>query len=91
MAVIEKSDIQRVRTLLSENIGKRIRLSAKKGRKRVIVRHGTIKETYPSIFVVTLDSISEFATTERTVSFSYADLLTKSIEITVIESKLDII
>jgi len=89
--VIEKSDIQRVKTLLTQNIGKRIRLSAKKGRKRVIVRHGVIKETYPSIFVVTLDSISEFATTERTVSFSYADLLTKSIEITVTDSKLDII
>ncbi|MBE7022315.1 MAG: hypothetical protein E7414_03760 [Ruminococcaceae bacterium] len=91
MDVIEKSDIQRVKTLLTQNIGKRIRLSAKKGRKRVIVRHGVIKETYPSIFVVMLDSISEFATTERTVSFSYADLLTKSIEITVVESKLDII
>ncbi|MBE7010351.1 MAG: hypothetical protein E7418_02535 [Ruminococcaceae bacterium] len=91
MAVIEKSDIQRVKTLLTQNIGKRIRLSAKKGRKRVIVRHGVIKETYPSIFVVTLDSISEFATTERTVSFSYADLLTKSIEITVVDSKLDIV
>jgi len=89
--VIEKSDIQRVKTLLTQNIGKRIRLSAKKGRKRVIVRHGVIKETYPSIFVVTLDSISEFATTERTVSFSYADLLTKSIEITVVDSKLDIV
>ncbi len=89
--MIEKSDIQRVKTLLTQNIGKRIRLSAKKGRKRVIVRHGVIKETYPSIFVVTLDSISEFATTERTVSFSYADLLTKSIEITVTDSKLDII
>ena len=89
--MIEKSDIQRVKTLLTQNIGKRIRLSAKKGRKRVIVRHGVIKVTYPSIFVVTLDSISEFATTERTVSFSYADLLTKSIEITVTDSKLDII
>lgn len=89
--MIEKSDIQRVKTLLSQNIGKRIRLSAKKGRKRIIVRHGIIKETYPSIFVITLDSISEFATTKRTVSYSYADLLTKAIEITVIDSKLDIV
>ncbi len=85
--MIEKSDIQRVKDELSQNIGKRIRLSAKKGRKRVIVRHGMIKETYPSIFIVMLDSISEFATTERTVSFSYADLLTKSIEIMVEDTK----
>jgi len=85
--VIEKADIDRVKTLLTENIGKRIKLSAKKGRKRIIVRYGIIKETYPSIFLVLLDSISDFATTERTVSFSYADILTKSIEITLIDTK----
>ena len=89
--MIEKADIERVKDLLSKNIGMRIKLSAKKGRKRVIVRHGIIKETYPSIFVVLLDSISEFATSERTVSFSYADLLTKSIEITLIDTKQMII
>ncbi|MBE7037187.1 MAG: hypothetical protein E7403_07835 [Ruminococcaceae bacterium] len=85
--MIEKADIDRVKTLLTENIGKRIKLSAKKGRKRIIVRYGIIKETYPSIFLVLLDSISDFATTERTVSFSYADILTKSIEITLIDTK----
>ncbi len=85
--MIEKADIERVKDLLSKNIGMRIKLSAKKGRKRVIVRHGIIKETYPSIFIVLLDSISEFATSERTVSFSYADLLTKSIEITLVDTK----
>lgn len=89
--MIEKADIERVKELLTENIGKRIKLSAKKGRKRVIVRHGTIKETYPSIFLVLLDSISEFATTERTVSFSYADILTKSIEISLADTKQIII
>lgn len=89
--MIEKADIQRVKTLLSQNIGMRIKLSAKKGRKRIIVRHGIIKETYPSIFVVLLDSISEFANTERLVSFSYADLLTKSIEITLVDTKQTIV
>ncbi len=85
--MIEKADIQRVKELLSQNIGKKIKLSAKKGRKRVITRHGVIKETYPSIFLVTLDSISEFADTDRTASYSYADVLTKTIEITVVDTK----
>ncbi len=88
--MIERGDIERVKTLLTENIGKRIKLTAKKGRKRVIVRQGVISATYPSIFIVVLDSISEFADTGRTISFSYADLLTKSIEITVVDSKLEI-
>ncbi len=85
--MIEKADIERVRNLLIENAGMRIKLSAKKGRKRVIVRHGVIRETYPSIFIVQLDSISEFSNSERTVSFSYADILTKSIEILVVDTK----
>ncbi|MBQ4516879.1 MAG: Veg family protein [Clostridia bacterium] len=88
--MIERGDIERVKTLLTENIGKRIKLTAKKGRKRVIVRQGVISATYPSIFIVILDSISEFADTGRTISFSYADLLTKNIEITVVDSKLEI-
>jgi len=85
--VIEKSDIQRVKSLLSENEGKRIRLAARRGKNREIIRFGVIKETYPSIFIVSLDSVSEFANTERKISFSYADILTKTIEITVIETK----
>ena len=88
--MIERGDIERVKTLLTENIGKRIKLTAKKGRKRVIVRQGVISATYPSIFIVILDSISEFADTGRTISFSYADILTKSIEITVTDTKLEI-
>lgn len=85
--MIEKSDVQRVKNLLSQNEGKRIRLTAKRGKNREIIRFGVIKETYPSIFIVLLDSVSEFANTERKISFSYADILTKTIEITVIDSK----
>ncbi len=86
--MIAKADIQRVRNLLAENEGKRIRLSAKRGRNREVIRHGVIKETYASIFLVSLDSVSDFATTERIISFSYSDILIKSIEITVLDSKL---
>ncbi len=85
--MIEKADIQRVKTQLTQNVGMRIRLSAKRGRNREVVRHGYIKETYPSIFIVSLDSVSDFADTERIVSFSYADILTKSIEITITDTK----
>ena len=42
-------------------------------------RRGTLKETYPAIFVVDLDQDENAF--ER-VSYSYADLLTKSIQIT---------
>ena len=52
---------------------------AQAGRKKVTRRRGTLKETYPAIFVVDLDQDENAF--ER-VSYSYADLLTKSIQIT---------
>ena len=85
--MIERADIERVRGILTENVGKRIRLSAKKGRKRVI---GYIKSTYPSLFTVVLDSVSEFATGGRTVSFNYSDILIKNVSITITDSKIEV-
>lgn len=89
--MIAKEDISRVKGLLSENLGQKIKISAKKGRKRIVVRHGIILNTYSSIFTVSLESASEFAEGMRTVSFSYSDILTKAISITVLDSKLDIV
>lgn len=88
--MIAKEDISRVRDLLSENLGEKIKISAKKGRKRIVVRQGVILNTYPSIFTVSLESASEFADGMRTVSFSYSDILTKSITITLLDSKTEI-
>ena len=88
--MIERADIERDRNILTENVGKRIRLTAKKGRKRVIVRQGYIKSTYPSLFTVVLDSVSEFATGGRTISFNYSDILIKSVSVTVVDSKQEV-
>ena len=51
---------------------------AQAGRKKVTKRKGILKETFPAVFVVDLDQDENAF--ER-VSYSYADLLTKSIEI----------
>jgi len=88
--VIERADIERVRGILAENVGKRIRLTAKKGRKRIVVRQGYIKSTYPSLFTVVLDSVSEFATGGRTISFNYSDVLIKSVSITITDTKQEV-
>ncbi len=88
--MIEKEDIERVRNILTENVDKRIRLTAKKGRKRVVVRHGFIKSTYPSLFVVVLDSVSEFASGGRTISFNYSDILIKNISVTIVDTKQEV-
>lgn len=58
-------------------IGVRIRLRANKGRRKVDEREGVLEHTYPSIFVVRLEEDS------RRVSFSYADILTEAVELSI--------
>jgi uncharacterized protein Veg len=63
---------------LDNKIGEKIMVVAQAGRKKVTRRRGVLRETFPAIFVVDLDQ--EENSFER-VSYSYADLLTKSIEV----------
>lgn len=85
--VIYKSDLERVRAQIESNIGARIRITVKKGRKKVIVRYGTLNAVYPFTFNVTLESISEFAETNRNLSLNYSDILTHAINITVLDTE----
>lgn len=59
-------------------IGSKIMLVAQTGRKRQTERKGILTETYPSVFVVDLDP--EENSFER-VSYSYSDVLTRTVEI----------
>ncbi len=78
--MIEKTDLFKIKKSLESNIGQRVQLKAKKGRKKSIIRQGVIESTYPSIFVVKLDNEQESI---RRVSYSYTDVLTKSVELIV--------
>ncbi|MGP6139183.1 MULTISPECIES: Veg family protein [unclassified Jeotgalibaca] len=63
---------------LDSRLGKKVLLTAQAGRKRKTERKGILRETYHSVFVVDLDQ--EENAFER-VSYSYADVLTSSVEI----------
>ncbi|WAA12335.1 biofilm formation stimulator Veg [Fervidibacillus halotolerans] len=64
---------------LDSNLGKRLMLKANGGRKKIIERTGVLAETYPAVFVVELDQDQNAF--ER-VSYSYADVLTQTVQIT---------
>lgn len=59
-------------------IGSKIRLKANRGRRKVDEREGILERTYPSIFIVRLE---ESDLPSRCVSFSYADILTETVEL----------
>jgi uncharacterized protein Veg len=71
-----------IKSTLDSYIGHRIRLKANSGRRKIIERTGILEETYPSVFIVKLD---EDQHAFKRVSYSYADILTESVELTVID------
>ena len=86
LIVIDRSDISRVKDTIEKNIGNRVKITVKKGRKRVTIRYGTIKAVYPHTFNVLLENISVFAETQRAVSLNYADILTGQLSLTLTET-----
>lgn len=75
-----KNTLSLIRSNIDSYVGERVVLKANKGRKRISIKEGVIERTYPSIFVVRIDGeVAEDA--GRTVSYSYSDILTKSIEL----------
>lgn len=82
------NDICKVKGSLEKNIGQRVRLMSKKGRNKTTILLGTIESTHPSIFTVLLDNVQPLdATTCNRVSYSYTDILTKSIELTLCKNE----
>lgn len=67
-------------------VGNKIKLRANRGRKKVIEKTGVLESTYPNIFVIRLDEKQ----IERRVSFSYADILTDAVQLTVTEGEENI-
>lgn len=63
---------------LDSHLGDSLTVVAQAGRKKITKRRGTLKETFPAVFVVDLDQDQN---NFKHVSYSYTDLLTKNIEL----------
>jgi len=78
MLLADKTTLATIKQDLDKYIGKEITLKANRGRKKSIERTGILEKTYPAHFLVRLDE-SYF---NRKLSFSYADILTNTVELT---------
>ena len=72
------NNIVNIRQELREQVGKEVKLTAYESRNRVVEHTGILSNTYPSIFVIDLDSQRD--SVDR-VSYSYIDVLTGSVEL----------
>lgn len=73
------NSIQQIKLDLESCIGKRVKLKANRGRKKVVEAEGVIENTYPKIFVIKLDPSNSV----KRLSYTYADVLTRTVEVTV--------
>ena len=87
VALYIQNDLNKIKSGISDNIGNKVKLKSKQGRKQIIVREGVIENTYPSIFTVKLDEQNDVPTSRRRVSYSYTDVFTKAVELIVCEPK----
>ncbi|MGB9808446.1 MAG: Veg family protein [Caldanaerobacter sp.] len=77
----DRSTLDEIKKQLEQHVGSRVRLKTNGGRKKTIIKEGLLEKTYPSIFIVVLDG--QGAT--RRVSYSYSDILTETVELTVMD------
>lgn len=80
-SIVAKTLVE-IKRSLDGQIGKRLKLIANGGRRKTVERFGTLEETYPAVFIVALDQ--EENAFER-VSYSYADILTETVELSFID------
>lgn len=69
-----------IKRSLDAYVGQKILLKANGGRRKIVERTGVLEETYPSVFIVKLDQEQQSC---KRVSYSYVDVLTESVEITI--------
>ena len=80
--MFNRTDVSHVRSDIERIIGSTVQLETNKGRHKSVISTGVVSNVYPSIFTVRLNEVSG---TSRNMSFSYTDVLTNTVEITLCE------
>jgi uncharacterized protein Veg len=80
----EAGVLERIREDLTEFVGQAIKIKANRGRKRVFEVEGILEQTYPKVFVIRFKERQ----VERRISYSYVDLLTQAVELSVGEDRI---
>ncbi len=77
--MMKQNDVNNVRNAVKSQTGKKVKVRINRGRHKVDEAEGVISETYPSIFLIKIQDGKDMS--ERVMSYSYTDLLTKDVEL----------
>lgn len=75
------NDITNLKTDINEMIGQKIIVKGSLGRSKSFEKEATIQKAYPSLFVI------KYTEEDRNVSYSYTDVLTRTVEVDVFNGK----
>lgn len=79
--MICRSDIANLKTDIGEIEGKKIIVKGSLGRSKTFEKEAILQKAYPNIFVV------KYEENERNVTYSYTDLLTKTVQLDVFDGE----
>lgn len=84
-----KATLTEIRKSVESCIGSKVILRTNKGKRKVNVKEGIIEDAFPSVFTVKINAGLD---SERRVSYSYSDILTDTVEVTLMDgnSHIDI-
>ena len=80
----EPNVLEKIRKDMDSFVGQEVSLKANTGRKKVFQVNGILEQTYPKVFVVKFHERQ----VERRVSYSYADLLTEVVEVSIGDTRI---
>lgn len=83
--MISKNSLLEVKKHMEGCIGQEIYVKANLGRNKQIEKKGTIEGVFPNLFVIREQD------TEHKMSYTYADLLTNNLEITMLDTGAPVI
>ena len=79
--MIYQNDITNLKTDLDEVVGQKVIVKGNLGRNKSFEKQATLEKAYPSIFILKYDE------NERNVTYSYTDILTRTVELQVFNGK----
>ncbi len=81
-----RNALEAIRRDLELCVGKKVKLKASRGRRKVLEAEGILEKTYPKVFVVKLDKQSPV----KRLSYTYADVLTATVELTIDDNRIGV-
>jgi len=75
---MERIDVDKIRASVKDNCGSLVEIQLDRGRNKVDIEKGIIKEAYPSVFTIQLEN-TDGEQPDQILSFSYTDIITKDI------------